>query len=229
MAVTSEVVAVQEVLQLHRDQHAWTYLYVEVGHLGNTRRVGLSAMVGRTDIQPVAGDVKGKVLKRTGDVELLVDDLRGAQRGGVKPKSKAVGRSYDADWQKICHRQSQRREERGGGEQRVDYSSRSWNWVREKQTANIAWNRSVQTLVQLQGREQRILKSWWDQPGASRWDEKQHATCVLHIWSEDLQQWGRTPCSSVRSHWCIPGTLKYKHIISIPVIRGDITFNICFL
>lgn len=91
-----------------------TYLYVEVGHLGNTRRIQLSAVDGGTDVQLVTSAVVGKVHERTGDVELLVDDLRGAQRRGVfKPKPKAVGCSYDADRQKICHRESQRRKKRG--------------------------------------------------------------------------------------------------------------------
>lgn len=56
-----------------------TYLWVEVGHFGNTGRIRLPAGIRGTDIQHTGSAIEWKVHKWTRGIELLVDDLCGAE------------------------------------------------------------------------------------------------------------------------------------------------------
>ena len=60
-----------------------TYLRVEVGHFWNASGVYLPARVHSSDVQDAGGAVECKVLKRTRDVELLVDDLCREEESGI--------------------------------------------------------------------------------------------------------------------------------------------------
>lgn len=66
-------------------------------------------------------------------------------------------------------------------------------------------------------------------------NKKQDMMCSLHVCSPDsegIPKWGRTPCSSGRSHWCIRGILKDKHVISISLIwdyRTYLIWNMVFI
>lgn len=67
------------ILQFQTDWHAWTYLWVEVGHFGNAGRILLSTGISGTDIQHTGCGIERKVHERTRDIELLVDDLYNAE------------------------------------------------------------------------------------------------------------------------------------------------------
>lgn len=126
-----------------------------------------------------------------------------------------MGSSYDADRQKICHREKKKREGgREGGRAPSGLQLTNPKLGQRKADSQHSLKLQNANISPMRREKQRILKSWC----ISRMRRGPGSTSASHMWAEDLQQWGRKPCSSMRNHWCIPDILKYKHFISIPVI-----------